>query len=279
MRGVNKKINCPKCGWHKWKTKIKHQQYQCRRCGHITGEIIKPITCGLVSIIIPTHKARDLSMVLKAINTSEYRNVEIIIVGEGKERSIQRNIGIDRAKGDYLLFLDSDMVITPTLIGKCVGLIHYCNGIYIPEVIKTKGLFARIRNWERQFYTGTAVDVVRFVRKDKCPYFDEWMSGPEDSDWDRKIENKMVLKGDCYYHYEDVNMIEWFRKKIYYTRSMQRFQDKNPNDKILKFWWRCFGVFFEQSKWKKVLKRPDLMFMVWVMIFVRGIIYLWNKKS
>ena len=233
---------------------------------------------GLVSVIIPTHKGRDLSKVLEAIGKSEYRNVEVIIVAENKERSVQRNIGIAKAKGDYLLFLDSDMVITPTLIGNCVSLIHYCHGIYIPEVIKTKGLFGRLRNWERQFYTGTAVDCVRFVRRNICPLFDESMSGPEDSDWDRRIEGKKVLSFDCYYHYEDVNMIQWFKKKAYYSKSMGRFKEKNPNDKILDFKWRCWTVFVEGGKWKRLVRYPLATCGLVILLLTRGLIYLIKKS-
>jgi glycosyltransferase involved in cell wall biosynthesis/ribosomal protein S27AE len=272
MRGSNKKIICPKCGNSRWKIKAKQKKFQCRKCGYIAGQ---QDTSGLVSIIIPTHKGRDLSMILEAISKSTYRNVEVIIVSEGKERSAQRNIGIDRARGRYLLFLDSDMVITPTLIGNCMGLIHYCNGIYIPEIIKTKGLFGRIRNWERQFYTGTAVDCVRFVRADKCPKFDESMSGPEDSDWDRKIRKKLVVD-DCYYHYEDVNMWRYFRKKYYYSKSMRKFQEKNKNDKVLNFKYRCWTVFTEYGKWKRLF-HPFVFGLVFT-LFVRGIIYLICKK-
>src|SRR5574343_184163 len=141
----------------------------------------------LVSIIIPTHKGdKILPECLKAIEYSTYKKIEIIVVDEGLERSAQRNIGINRTRGEYFLILDSDQLITPNLIRECLDKIGNHNGVYIPEKIITKGFFGYLRNWERQFYTGTPIDVVRFVKKD-CPLFDESMSGPEDSDWDRRI--------------------------------------------------------------------------------------------
>ena len=266
MCGDDKKMKtCPKCDNNRWKTKVKHEQYQCRNCGYINY-------VALVSIIIPTHQGRNLDQVLGAIAKSEYRNVEVVVVSEGKERSAQRNIGIDRAKGQYLLFLDSDMVITPTLIRNCLSLIYHCHGIYIPEIIKTKGLFGRVRNWERQFYTGTAVDAVRFVRADKCPRFDEGMSGPEDSDWDRRIEHKMVLKNDCFYHYEDIGFIGYFKKKAYYAESMNKFNKANPGDKVVNFKYRCWTVFTENGKWKRLFH--PFVFILALTIFLRGLIYL-----
>ena len=273
MRGDDKKMNtCPKCDNNRWKTKVKNKQYQCRNCGYITGQTLIPNEPFSVSIIIPTHKGRNLDQVLEAIAKSEYRNVEVVIVSEGKERSAQRNIGIDRAKGQYLLFLDSDMVITPTLIRNCLSLIYHCHGIYIPEIIKTKGLFGRVRNWERQFYTGTAVDCVRFVRADKCPRFDESMSGPEDSDWDRKIVNTSVLWHDCFYHYDDIGFIGYLKKKAYYAESMNKFNKANPGDKVVNFKYRCWTVFTEKGKWKRLFH--PFVFVLALTIFIRGIIYL-----
>lgn len=234
----------------------------------------------LVSIIIPTHGKRDLSLVTQAINESSYKHVEIIIVNEGKERSAQRNIGIDRSKGKYLLFLDSDMMIHKSLITECVWTMERYSlyqGFYIPEIIKTKGLFGTIRNWERQFYTGTLIDVVRFVRACNCPKFDESMSGPEDTDWERRINGKKETSYFPYYHYEDINFISYFKKKAYYAKSMGEFQKKNPYDKILSFKYRCFDVFVENGKWIKFVSNPFFALCVLFTLFVRGIIYKLNK--
>lgn len=232
---------------------------------------------GKISIIIPTHKGRDLTKVIEAINNSTYKDYEIIVVDEGKERSIQRNIGIIKANGEYLLFLDSDMFITPDLIEDCVNKIKFCNGVYLTEKIITKGLFGKIRNWERQFYTGTPIDVVRFVYNIGCPFFDEEQHGTEDSDWDRKIKGKKLVSDSCYYHSEDVNIISYFKKKVYYAQSIRRFAERNPNDKILDWRWRCFGVFLENGKWRQFLGNPLMAIAVMGIIFIRGIIYLWKR--
>ena len=54
---------------------------------------MRGVSKGKVSIIIPTHANRKLDMVLESISNSTYRNIEVIIVKEGYERSRQRNIG------------------------------------------------------------------------------------------------------------------------------------------------------------------------------------------
>ena len=228
---------------------------------------------GKVSIILPTHKGRNLSGVLDAIDKSTYRNVEIIVVNVGKERSAQRNIGINKATGEYLLILDSDMHITPNLLEDCIGKIQYCDGVYLREEIKTSGLFGKIRSWERQFYTGTAIDCVRFIRRKGCPYFDEGLSGPEDAAWDREVGGTRTVSNYPYLHYEDVTFVSYFKKKAYYSRSMKLFADRYPNDKVLNFKYRCWTVFTENGKWKQLFNLPMTLAVI-LIILVRGVIYL-----
>lgn len=253
---------------------------------------------GLVSVIIPNHN-RDISRLLDSLNRSTYDNIEILEINLGLERSAQRNIGIDKAKGEYLLFLDSDQEISPHLISDCMYLCdvkyHFFSGltampqdppggicfiqfspadsIYIPEIIKAKGMFAAIRRWERRFYNGTPVDVVRFVRANKCPRFDETLNGPEDSDWDRRIKGVRRISKYPLYHNDQISFFTYFKKKAYYAESMAKFAKKWPDDKVLNWKWRCLGVFFENGKWKMALRRPDLFICVMFIILTRGVIY------
>lgn len=228
---------------------------------------------NLVSVIVPTHGNKDLTDLIRSVKTSLYPHIELIIVNENAERSYQRNLGIQRSNGEFLLFMDDDWRLRPWLIASCVSMMYKFDAIYIPEVIKTKGLFAYIRNWERQFYVATPIDCVRFVRREGCPRFDESMSGPEDSDWDRRVIGRRGVSLVPYYHYDNVSMIKWFCKKAYYAKSMSKYAQKNKNDKVLDWKWRCFGVFIENGKWRVFLSRPDLALAVLTMIFIRGIIY------
>ena len=238
---------------------------------------------GLVSVIIPTHKGaeKQTERLVESIKQSTYKGIEIIVINEGKERSIQRNIGIRRAKGEFIFWPDSDWVVLPGTIEWCVIRMQKYDALYIGEVLKTPGVFGYIRNWERQFYTGTAIDVVRFIRASQCPFFDESMSGPEDTAWDRhhQVSKNRGIAQTHYEHHDGIGFIKYFQKKAYYAKSMYEFEKKYPGDKILDWRWRCFGVFFEKGKWKHVLKRPDLFLCVMFIIFIRGIIYLCARKS
>lgn len=232
-----------------------------------------------VSVIIPTtDKEKDLlNRCVESVKKSTYKNIEIIVVNEGKERSAQRNIGIDRSTGEYFLFLDSDQFISPHLIKECVHKMNTYHAVYIPEKIVTSGFFGYLRNWERQFYTGTKVDVVRFISK-PCPRFDETMHGPEDSDWDRRVNGLRCVSEWPLYHFDNIGFIQYLKKKAYYSKSMKKFQEKWPNDKVLNFWWRCFGVFTEKGKWKICLNYPLNFICLMGLIFIRGIIYKCVKR-
>ena len=232
----------------------------------------------LVSIIIPIRHGEDISQVLDSIHNSTYKHTEIIVVDEGKERSEQRNLGIERAKGKYLMFLDSDQEINPLCIEECVRLIYTCYGIYIPEIIMTQGWFGRLRNFERQFYTATAVDCVRFVRAKNCPKFDTELNGPEDASWDRMIiGNRRIAEQGYLLHYDNIGIIKYVQKKAYYAKSMSKYAKKHPYDPCLNLKYRCWTVFIERGKWKVVIRHPIKMIGIFMILAIRGIIYLCLK--
>ena len=229
--------------------------------------------------MLPVRKGEKVDELVKSIKNSTYPHIEIIVVDEGFERSIQRNYGMARAKGEFILFLDSDQYPHPNLIADCRRLMFHYDAIYIPEVIITKGFFGYLRNWERKFYLATPIDIVKFIRNKDLVWFDPLQRGPEDSDFDRRIKGVRTISQYPLYHNDNVSMIDYFKKKIYYSQSMVRYAQRHKGDKVLNFWWRCFGVFFEEGKWRIAIRRPDLLILVWLMLFVRGIIYAYIISS
>ena len=234
----------------------------------------------LVSVVVPSHKGRDLTPLIESVKRSTHTNTELIIVDEGLERSKQRNIGMQRAKGDAYLILDSDQSISPNLIAECVVRCrHGFSSCYIPEIIIAKSFFGKIRAFERTFYTGTAVDVPRFVLRLRCTPFDETLTGPEDADWGRKIRGYRTTTKSVLYHHDDVSLLEYVRKKAYYTKSMNLYMKLNPDDQCINIWYRCVTVFIENGKWRNLIKHPILSIGIAFILLIRGVIYYAKRNG
>ena len=238
----------------------------------------------LVSCVIPVvRNDKFVDGCVGAVKKSTYKNYEIVVVDEGLERSAQRNIGIRRSKGEFIIFLDSDMRVTPNLLEDCVKKIEGYTAVYIPERIITEGWFGKLRDWERQFYNGTLVDVVRFIRRNQCPFFDESLHGVEDSDWEREIirqhpESKFSTSDFCFNHHDEVGLIKYLKKKAYYARCLNAYKRKNPKDKILNFKYRCFDIFVTDGKWRRIFRSPHMAFGVVLLLLARGIIMKWQSR-
>ena len=163
--------------------------------------------------------------------------------------------------------------------GYCVSKIQGHVAVYIPERIVTKGWFGRLRDWERQFYNGTLVDVERFVRAEGCPRFDETLHGVEDSSWARQIHGKKAIS-DCEVHHHDkCGVVKFLRKKAYYAKCVSAYRKKNPDDKLLTFRYRCVQIFIERRKWKRLICKPHYAFGVALLLLARGLILIWQERK
>lgn len=75
----------------------------------------------IISIIIPVYnQAKELEQALASIKNQTYKNVEIIIEKDKSREGapIMRNRGLAKAKGDYVIFWDADVVAAPRMLEK-----------------------------------------------------------------------------------------------------------------------------------------------------------------
>jgi len=271
----------------------------------------------LVSIIITTkNEEKNIENCLKSIKAQSYPNIEIIVVDNnsfdktkeiaakytsnvfnyGPERSAQRNFGLmQKAKGEYTMFLDADMTLSPDLIMNCVEFIKQGNyvALHISEVVTGEKFWSRVRRFERSFYDGTVIDGARFFRQNifvKVGGFDETMSGPEDWDLDKKLKQigaiDLVPSGNnravIYHNETEFDLKKYLQKKIYYAGSFANYINKwgkNDCDVKKQFgpYYRYIGVFIERNKWIKIFEHPILSIgMIWLRFLV-GFNYLLFK--
>lgn len=265
----------------------------------------------LVSIIVTTkNEEKNIANCLKSILKQTYKNIEIIVVDNksvdktkqvissfhntnihfftyGPERSVQRNFGVSKAKGKYILYLDADMILSKDVVKDCVDKFKNSQlaALYITEIIMGKSFWCKVRRFERSFYDATVIDCVRFISKkafDTVKGFDESMSGPEDWDFDKKIRlmgKTDLIKTPIYHNEQNFNLLKYINKKSYYIKSFDAYIKKWGNDdrdikKQLGFYYRYFGVFIENEKWKKLLAHPFLTLAMYFLRIQVGIEFL-----
>ena len=97
----------------------------------------------VVSVVVPTrNNRRTIEACLQSVRAQTYSAIELITVDNsstdgtdeisrriadvattaGPERSAQRNLGFELARGEWVLWLDSDMVLPPTAVAVAMAL-------------------------------------------------------------------------------------------------------------------------------------------------------------
>jgi len=255
----------------------------------------------LVSIIIPTkNSSSTLKKTLDSIANQTYKNIEIIVVDNdssdrtkeiaklytdkvfniGPERTAQKNFGIKVARGEYLLFIDSDMELDSNVVEECVKLAEADNnvgGIIIPERSVGNSFWIKVRDFERSFYAGTEIESARFFRKDlviKVGGFDEDIIFFEESILPQKIEElgfnvKARIKSKILHHEEKFSLLKWLKKKYYYGKTAWRYVEryKKYGSKQISPFMRI-SLFFKN---RYFYSKPLLAFGVFVLKFLESI--------
>jgi len=221
------------------------------------GDGLKPNGDGTVSVIVPTrNSARTISACLRSIREQTYGAVELIVVDNhstdgtaqlaaavadtivtaGPERSAQRNIGARASSGDYLFFVDSDMVLEPTVIAECLRSALAVHAVVVPEVSFGDGFWARCKAFERSCYVGDdSVEAARFFSRSAflaAGGYDEKLCGPEDWDLHERVRANVaqIARIDAYIQHDEGLMRLWplLAKKFYYAQTLPAYMAKHP---------------------------------------------------
>jgi GT2 family glycosyltransferase len=214
---------------------------------------------ALVSVVVPTRDAgRTIETCLRSIRDQSWPALELIVVDNdssdgtwaaaerhadlalrgGPERSAQRNLGIDRAAGEWVCYIDADMELPPDVIERAVtaGAAARAVGVAIPEETVGQGFWARCRTLERRCLRDER-DLLwpRLIRTGylrETGGFAPWLTGTEDAELHRRMVEDgapiAVADGLILHHEGRLTLAGLARKRYYYGRGLLAYRRAHP---------------------------------------------------
>jgi glycosyltransferase involved in cell wall biosynthesis len=259
----------------------------------------------LVSVIIPTkNNEKTLTKCLLSIKQQSYPNIEIVVIdafstdqtrnlAEGlgaqvmqlqSERTKAKNYGAKLAKGDYVLFVDSDMILQPNIVRECLNAcVKGTMGVIIPEASIGSGIWVRIRDFERSMYEGTKIESARFfVRKHVLEVggFDEDIITYEESTLPQKLERSgykvnVRIKSFILHNEEGFELEKWLHKKQYYSDTLKIYAERYPEYAKEQLGVKNrIKIFLSNGNLKRLVRHPIPAFGVFVL---KGLEYAYSR--
>ena len=248
-----------------------------------------------VTIIVTTkNEENNIEKFWKSIKNQTYKNIECItvdnnskdktkelakryskVLNKGPERSAQRNLGAKKATGEYLIFLDADMELTPNVISEVVEQLKDNIATIIPEKSIGKGYWQEVKTLERNCYINDYdMELPRAYKKsifEKIGGFDENITGQEIEDLYNTAKQFGTIGRTKSFiiHHELVNsLLKIINKKYYYCLTLNRYMKKNKDvsKKQAKILFRPAYL----RNWRKFLKNPLLTFGFIIMRICEG---------
>src|ERR1700686_2493589 len=232
-----------------------------------------------VTIVVTTKNSdRTLKAGLESARAQQGANVEIIVVDNcsadatpviassladvvlqaGPERSAQRNAGVAVAKGDYILIVDSDMMLSPNVVASAFEQIERgAQAVAIPETSFGEGFWSACKALERSCYDGDAtISAARFFPRErliKIGGFDERLQGGED--WDISLRatgnTAPAFAASRIYHDEGRQTLAAIAaKKFCYGKSLPLFVRKHGREGLTRL---------NPLRWSLVRNLPKMM--------------------
>lgn len=215
-----------------------------------------------VSIIIPTYNSGEtLADCLKSVHVQTYPFYEVIVIDNFSDDStlktakgfgakiiqqkcnpaLARNIGVANSAGKYVFFLDSDQVLSPSVIEECVKECENRNAgmVRVPEVFIGKSFWSRCSAvWKNYYETveqlyGAGGNIIhgepRFFIKEQITrvgMLNAVLFWGEDHDLYEKLKKADVKEASCkskLYHYELTSIRKIMIKNLHYGKSIPLF--------------------------------------------------------
>ncbi|MEZ5183475.1 MAG: glycosyltransferase [Acidimicrobiales bacterium] len=240
----------------------------------------------LVSVVVPVKDSiRTIEACLRSIRAQTHEPLELIVIDNfstdgtwevarrlahhaeqaGPERSAQRNLGIARAKGPWVLWIDADMELPPTIVERALhaALDEGADGVFVPEVTVGDGYWTACRALERSCCVEEIwVQSPRLVRTDylrDSGGFLESLSGTEDAE----LRTRMIADGcrlawipDEIVHDEGRMSLGFiWSKRYYYGRGLKRYRAEHPGALSVQAG-SAVGAY--RRHWRRLAARPGV---------------------
>lgn len=265
-----------------------------------------------VSIIIPTkNNEKTIKKCLESCLNQSYKNIEIIVIDNfstdktqkickkfpeiifevfGPERNLQRPQGARIAQGEWFVFIDSDMNISPELVNDCIDKCKKDTGIkafILPEISEGNGFWSRCKILERSFYLHyKPMEGIRMMEKNAYKSVGGWdksLIAGEDYDLFEKFLQanlKIARSNEFIIHDEgNIKLIPFLKKKFYYGKFLKTYL-KNSKKRNTGSLARNFFLFRTcyYKNWKKIFQHPCLYFGMFFLVGITQIAYFLGMK-
>jgi glycosyltransferase involved in cell wall biosynthesis len=187
------------------------------------------------------------------------------VICAGDERSRQRNVGAKASTGDWLLFVDADMIMSSDLVSSCVSecLKVGAEAAIVPQFAEGYGFLAKARAFEKACYVNDKyLEAPRFFSRQlfhSIGGYDPNLTAAEDWDIGARISAQGVAvtrsTGQLVHLDGYIRLSEVFRKMQYYSPSLLAYRAKHPHlasrqmSPLRSAWWRQLG---------RLVRRPAL---------------------
>jgi glycosyltransferase involved in cell wall biosynthesis len=217
-----------------------------------------------LSVIVPAYNSAALLRdFLASFRASDFRDFEIVVnddvrssdetpevvaayragglavryLKENRSMAQGRRRGAAEASGDILLHLDTDMTVTPGLLGECAELLagEY-DALVIPEESFGTTFWARCKWLEKKCYDGVEqIESLRCLRRDvyeKLGGHDERMVFSEDKDLDLRVRAAGCrvgrTRGFLFHNEGRLRLSRTLKKKLGYAGTADVFAQEHP---------------------------------------------------
>jgi glycosyltransferase involved in cell wall biosynthesis len=219
-----------------------------------------------VSVVVPTYNSEGtLLECLNSVSNQRYPYHETIIVDNFSRDNTAniaksfgaivikqkcnpaaaRNTGIASSTGQYVLFLDSDQVLSTNIIEECVEKSATDNAgmVRIPEVFIGKGFWSHCSAvWKNSYekveqaywhrWNITRGEPRFFVKEQivRAGMFNDRLLWGEDLDLYKRMNKMRIKEATCkseLYHFEPTSIGEILSKLFRYGKSLQDFRQDN----------------------------------------------------